>query len=126
MGKTKIDGGHSKALITTKVAIMETAIREMTRRIIAQFNPIKIVLFGSHARGTAVADSDIDLLVIKKIKGSKRKERVAIGIALHDIHVPKDIIVASPEEVAKFGNTVGTVLYPALKEGKVLYEKTLA
>ena len=104
---------------------METAIREMTRRIIAQFNPIKIVLFGSHARGTAVADSDIDLLVIKKIEGSKRKERVAIGIALHDIHVPKDIIVASPEEVAKLGNTVGTVLYPALREGKVLYEKTL-
>ena len=105
---------------------METAIREMTRRIIEQFNPIKIVLFGSHARGTAVPDSDIDLLVIKKIEGSKRKERVAIGIALHDINVPKDIIVASPEEVAKFGNTVGTVLYPALREGKILYEKTLA
>ncbi|MCY3870308.1 MAG: nucleotidyltransferase domain-containing protein [Gemmatimonadetes bacterium] len=105
---------------------METAIREMTRRIIEQFNPIKIVLFGSHARGTAVSDSDIDLLVIKKIEGSKRKERVAIGIALHDIRVPKDIIVASPEEVAKLGNTVGTVLYPALKEGKILYEKTLA
>ena len=105
---------------------METAIREMTRRIIEQFNPIKIVLFGSHARGTAVPDSDIDLLVIKKIEGSKRKERVAIGIALHDINVPKDIIVASPEEVAKFENTVGTVLYPALKEGKILYEKTLA
>ena len=97
----------------------------MTLRIIAQFNPIKIVLFVSHARGTAVPDSDIDLLVIKKIEGSKRKERVAIGTALHDIHVPKDIIVASPEEVAKFGNTVGTVLYPALREGKVLYEKTL-
>ena len=48
---------------------METAIREMTRRIIEQFNPIKIVLFGSHARGTAVPDSDIDLLVIKKSKG---------------------------------------------------------
>ena len=104
---------------------METAIREMTRRIIEQFNPIKIVLFGSHARGTAVPDSDIDLLVIKKIEGSKRKERVAIGIALHDIHVPKDIIVVSPEEVEKFGNTVGTVLYPALKEGKVLYKKNL-
>ena len=105
---------------------METAIREMTRRIIEQFNPIKIVLFGSHARGTAVLDSDIDLLIIKKIEGSKRKERVAIGIALHDINVPKDIIVASPEDVARFGNTVGTILYPALKEGKILYEKPLA
>ncbi len=105
---------------------METAIREMTRRIIEQFNPIKIVLFGSHARGTAVPDSDIDLLIIKKIEGSKRKERVAIGIALHDINVPKDIIVASPEDVARFGNTVGTILYPVLKEGKILYEKTLA
>ena len=101
-------------------------IREMTRRIVERFNPVKIVLFGSHARGTARADSDIDLLVIKKIEGSKRRARIAICVALHDIDVPKDIIVASPEDVEKLGNTVGTVLYPALREGKILYDRTRA
>ena len=101
---------------------METAIREMTRRIIEQFNPIKIVLFGSHARGTAVPDSDIDLLVIKKIEGSKRKERDAIGIALHRYLRTKRCCLA--RRGRKFGYTVGTVLYRALREGKILYEKT--
>ena len=104
----------------------DKTIREMTRRIVARFHPIKIVLFGSHARGTARPDSDIDLLVIKKIEGSKRRERVAICVALHDIDIPKDIIVASPEDVEKLGNTVGTVLYPALREGKILYDRTHA
>ena len=107
-----------------RTAATEKAIREMTRRIVEQFNPVKIVLFGSHARGTALPDSDVDLLVIKKIKGSKRRERVAICVALHDIDVPKDIIVASPEEIEKFGRTVGTVLYPALQEGKTLHDRT--
>ncbi|MBT3605561.1 MAG: nucleotidyltransferase domain-containing protein [Candidatus Latescibacteria bacterium] len=110
----------------TEYLEIETAIREITDRIVAQFDPLKVILFGSHARGTATPDSDVDILVVKEIHGSKRKERIAIGVALHDIHVPKDILVASPEDVVKFGNTVGTVLYPAFQEGKVLYEKTFA
>lgn len=104
---------------------METKIQDITDRIVAQFDPLKVILFGSHARGTATPDSDVDILVIKEVQGSKRKERIAIGVALHDILVPKDILVASPEDVAKVGNTIGTVLYPALQEGKVLYERTL-
>ncbi|MDP6041008.1 MAG: nucleotidyltransferase domain-containing protein [Candidatus Latescibacteria bacterium] len=104
----------------------EAVIQEMTHRIVEQFNPIKIILFGSYARGTATPDSDVDLLVVKNIENSKRKERVAIGVALHDIDIPKDIIVASPEDIEKFGNVVGNVLYPALQEGKILYDRTLA
>ncbi|MFT5368683.1 MAG: putative nucleotidyltransferase [Candidatus Latescibacterota bacterium] len=113
------------ALHTESIDI-ETTIREISDRIVAQFDPLKVILFGSHARGTATPDSDVDILVVKELHGSKRKERIAIGVALHDIHVPKDILVASPEDVAKFGNTIGTVLHPALQEGKVLYERTLA
>ena len=84
---------------------------EMTRRISQTEGaiPYKNRSFWFSCTGTAVADSDIDTFsLIKKIEGSKRKERVAIGIALHDIHVPKDIIVASPEEVCKMSDyTVG-------------------
>lgn len=116
---------YNDMALHTESIDMETKIQDITDRIVAQFDPLKVILFGSHARGTATPDSDVDILVIKEVQGSKRKERIAIGVALHDILVPKDILVASPEDVAKVGNTIGTVLYPALQEGKVLYERTL-
>jgi len=39
-------------------------IEEMVRRIVRRFAPEKIILFGSHARGTAGPDSDVDLLIV--------------------------------------------------------------
>ena len=56
------------------------AIAEMVRRIVAQFNPDKIILFGSHARGEAGPDSDVDLLVVMQPHGSKR-ERVVDSLS---------------------------------------------
>jgi DNA polymerase sigma len=55
------------------------AIEEMVRRIVAQFHPKKIVLFGSHARGAGGPDSDVDLLVVMRVKGSNNRlyERVS-------------------------------------------------
>jgi hypothetical protein len=43
---------------------------------------------------------------------------------LADLPLPKDIIVATPEEIARRGDLVGTVLRPALREGKVLYQRS--
>jgi len=105
---------------------VQEKIREMVKRIVDGFDPEKIILFGSHARGDVTADSDVDLLVIKQVSGSKRKERVKIGVALQGMGVAKDIVVATPEEVDRFGDLVGTILYPALREGKVLYERSLS
>ena len=51
----------------------ERFIKEMVRRIVAGFNPEKVILFGSYARGTAGTDSDVDLLVVMRVMGSKRK-----------------------------------------------------
>ena len=111
--------------IASNIDIQEK-IREMVQRIVDGFDPEKVILFGSHDRGEANADSDVDLLVIKQVAGSKRKERVKIGVALQGMGVAKDIVVATPEEVDRFGHLVGTVLYPALREGKVLYERSLS
>lgn len=90
-------------------------------RLVTQFQPERIILFGSHARGTAGPDSDVDLLVILPVTGSKRAKQIEMRVALHDIRVPKNIIVATPEEVARRGHIVGTLMRPALREGKVLY-----
>jgi predicted nucleotidyltransferase len=101
----------------------ERAIREMVRRIVRQFHPERVILFGSHARGEAGPDSDVDLLVVMPVKGSRREKAIEIGVALHDIQVPKDIIVTTPEEFEWRKQVVGTIERPAAREGKVLYSR---
>ena len=107
------------------VAEAQGKIREMVRRIVVGFDPEKIILFGSFARGTADRDSDVDLLVVKPVSGSRRKERLAMREALRGVGLAKDIVLVTPEEVARYGNLPGTVLRPALREGRVLYERTV-
>ncbi|QQR81958.1 MAG: nucleotidyltransferase domain-containing protein [Deltaproteobacteria bacterium] len=94
----------------------------MTHRLAQQFHPQKIILFGSYARGTAGPHSDVDLLVIMAISGSKRQTTVEMYRLLGGIGLPKDIILVTPEEVKKYKNIPGTIIHEALNEGKVLYE----
>lgn len=56
---------------------IEKAIKEMVKRIVRQFQPEKIILFGSHARGTSRSDSDIDLLVVMSVKGFETENATA-------------------------------------------------
>ena len=102
---------------------IQEKIDKMVRRIVKEFKPEKIILFGSYARGTPTRDSDVDLLIIMPVSGSKREKRIEIGVALHDIRIPKDIIVATPDEVERRKNLVGTIIRPAIEEGKVLYAR---
>ncbi len=103
---------------------IQQAIDLMVQRLVERFGPDQIILFGSHARGTAGPDSDVDLLVIMPFTGSKRAKQLEMRLALHDITLPKDIILASPDEVARRRNVVGTIIRPALREGKVLYARS--
>jgi len=102
---------------------VQEKIDDLVRRIVKRFRPEKIILFGSHARGTAGQDSDADILVVMPVKGSKRKKATEIDVALVGLDLPVDVIVITPEELERNKNQIGTIIYPALKEGKVLYEK---
>lgn len=107
-------------------AALKTAdaiIAEMVQRIVDGFQPEKIVLFGSHARGAARDDSDADLLVILRNPGSRRRARLKIRGALHGMGLAKDVFVASPEDVERDRDLAGTLIRPALREGKSLYER---
>jgi predicted nucleotidyltransferase len=92
-------------------------------QIVHDFHPLQIVLFGSHARGDADPESDVDLLVVLPQVTDKRKTAIEIRRALASLPVSKDILVTTPEEIARRGDLVGSVLRPALREGKVLYER---
>jgi predicted nucleotidyltransferase len=104
-------------------ADVERAIQEMVRRIVEGFDPEKIILFGSQARGDAGPDSDVDLLVVMPTD-SKRDTSVQIGVALHAMGVPKDVMVITPDEFERRKNIAGTIAYPAHHEGRVLYERS--
>ncbi len=94
----------------------------MTERIVRDFDPLQIILFGSQARGDADRDSDIDLLVVFAELTDKRKTAIDIDRALADLPVAKDIIVSTPEELERGRTRIGSVLRYAQQEGKVLWK----
>ena len=106
----------------TQLASQPPYLAEAVERIARQFEPLRIILFGSWARGQARPDSDLDLLVVLPRVDNKRQTAIRIGNALSDLPVSKDIVVTTPEEIAARGNVIGQVLRPALREGKVVYE----
>lgn len=106
---------------TSGLPPVAASIPAMVERIARDFEPVQVVPFGSQARGDARWDSDIDLLVVLPSIDNKHEAAVSIRRALRDFHVAKDIVVATPEEIARYGDMVGRILRPALREGIVLY-----
>jgi uncharacterized protein len=98
-------------------------IGKMVRRIVKKFDPVQVILFGSYARGTAGPDSDVDLLVVMPVEGSKTDKMIEIRLALRGMGVAKDVFVVTPEEFRLYRDIVGTIIYPAVHEGKTLYER---
>jgi predicted nucleotidyltransferase len=96
---------------------------EAIERIVCRFDPLRIILFGSWARGDARPDSDIDLLVVLPEVENKRHTMVEIMRALNGLPASKDVLVTTPDEIRRRGDLVGDVLRPALREGKVVYER---
>jgi predicted nucleotidyltransferase len=98
-------------------------IEKMARVIVERFHPLKIILFGSHARGGADADSDVDLLIVMPTNGSKREQRLAIRAAVGEFALPKDIVVVTPDEFEAYRDAIGTIVRPAVREGVVLHDE---
>src|SRR5437763_17102721 len=89
--------------------VTQVDIGRMVKRIVRKFHPEQIILFGSQARGDAGPDSDVDLLIVMPVEGSKREKRIELRLAVHDIKVAKDILVSTPEEFEWRKDVVGTI-----------------
>ena len=97
------------------------SIGEMTARIVQEFKPERIILFGSYAYGTPRPDSDVDLLVILPFEGKAPRKSLEI---LNKIN-PKfavDLLVRTPEQVKQRLAWHDFFLQEILAQGKVLYE----
>jgi len=99
----------------------QEVIDRMVRRIVERFQPEKIILFGSRAKGEHVPESDVDLLVVVREVDDRRRLRIAMRQAVNGMGLPKDIVVLTSDEFEIKRKIPGTIAYPADREGKVLY-----
>ena len=94
----------------------------MTRRLVAEFQPTQIFLFGSHAWGQPTEDSDVDLLVIvPSSEKSPRERRLQARRCLRDLSTPKDILVETQAEVERANCIYTTLESEILERGVRLY-----
>ncbi|MDO9543107.1 MAG: nucleotidyltransferase domain-containing protein [Kiritimatiellia bacterium] len=95
---------------------------EIVSRLVAEFDPEQIYIFGSHAWGTPTEDSDLDLLVIVSESNERPTARATRGYhAVGDIMVPIDILVKTRSEVEDVAAISGTLVADIVTKGKVLY-----
>ena len=104
------------------MAIDESLVQEIVRRILAVAKPERIILFGSAACGSMSRDSDIDLLVVEPEPHDHRQECVRIRRVLHGLGFPIDVVVVSTDWFEETKNVIGGIAYPANKYGKVIDE----
>ena len=105
---------------------MDLRISKFFPEIVKRFTaagPIRqIIVFGSHARGTSTADSDLDLLVIEKAVSSRHQEMVRLRRLLSDFDFPIDVLVVSEAEFNDRSDLPSNVYYWAKREGKIIYD----
>lgn len=96
---------------------------EAIELLVKGFDPLRIFVFGSHARGEASPDSDLDLLVVVPHLGDKRETAVDMTKALRGLRAAIDVVPTDPDEIARRSETPGDVLRSALREGRAVYER---
>jgi uncharacterized protein len=92
-------------------------------RIVRAVDPVRIILFGSRARGDAREDSDYDLLVVFDAIDDRPATRMRIRSAVNDLPIAKDVVVATTEEESWAPRLWGDTIQSALAEGRVVYER---
>lgn len=97
-------------------------LNKIIQRIVATADPEQIIMFGSAARGQMRRDSDIDLLVVKRGSYNPRTIAAEIYMNLYGVGQAVDIIVATPEQLDQYKDSPLMVVFPALREGRIIYD----
>lgn len=98
-------------------------LADIVKRIRNAIHPLRIILFGSAARGGMTEDSDLDILIIVPDGTHRRRASREAFRALRGIGTAKDIIVVTDKDVANYSDNPSLILKPALEEGMELYAK---
>jgi predicted nucleotidyltransferase len=102
--------------------IPDGLMQEIVSRIVRKANPLRVILFGSRARGDARPESDLDLLVVAEDKRPRALRASELYGVLSDVPIPMDILVYQPHEIKEWSNVPQAFVTTAVREGILLYE----
>ncbi|MDZ7290787.1 MAG: nucleotidyltransferase domain-containing protein [candidate division KSB1 bacterium] len=102
--------------------VTQAQINEITKRIVENSQPEKVILSGSYAKGNPTGDCDLDLLVVKDSNVPRYKREREIRKHLRGLKVPIDLIVYTEDEIQKWCNVKTAFITTVMKNGRVLYE----
>ena len=97
------------------------AINYLVQRIVEEAEPLRIVIFGSAARGEMEEHSDVDLLVVMPEGTHRRHTAQLLYRKIRGVGVPFDIVVATPNDLEKHKDNIGLIYRKILQEGKEVY-----
>lgn len=104
--------------------MFESKIESIVNRIVEDFKPEKIMLFGSYAWGKPKSDSDVDLFIVKDdTQKNTREMAVDLERILSERNIPIDLLVYKPDQVEKRLNIRDPFITKIFQDGKVLYER---
>lgn len=100
---------------------VDPRLKGLIDRIVELIHPLRILLFGSAARGEVGPDSDVDLLVVMPDGTHRRHTAQRLYRDIRGVQVPFDVIVATPTDLEKHKDNVGLIYRTILREGKEVY-----
>jgi uncharacterized protein len=101
---------------------MRAAIDTAVERLVAEFHPEQIWLFGSYAWGEPTADSDLDFLVIVSESEAHPLDRMQRAHrCLRGVRTPMDVLVPTKEEFERVRNVKPSLTYKIVREGRLVY-----
>ena len=96
-------------------------IDDLVRRIVAAAHPLRIILFGSAARGTLGPDSDLDIMVVMPNGAHRAKTVRYLYRQIAGFGFPVDIVVATPDILQQHKDNIGLIYRTILAEGQEVY-----
>lgn len=96
-------------------------LAQVVKRIVEAVHPLRVILFGSAARGDGGPHSDLDFLIVMPDGIHRRQTARRIFRRLSGMGFAKDVIVVTEEDVRRFKDNPSLIVMPALQEGKELY-----